>query len=91
MRLGIWWQLLAMGGGRVAETEFLTIPEVAALLRIGQRTTYDLARQRKLGGAIKVGNQWRVDRAAFRRWVDQGGRSPGGGTAGVKAEGQVQR
>jgi excisionase family DNA binding protein len=55
------------------EAEFLTIPEVAALLRIGERTTYDLARQGKLGGAVKVGSQWRVDRQAFRRWIERSG------------------
>ena len=53
------------------EEDFLTIQEVAKLLRIGQRTTYDLARRGRLGGAIKVGNQWRVDRAAFRRWIEE--------------------
>ena len=52
------------------EEDFLTIQEVAKLLRIGQRTTYDLARKGRLGGAIKVGSQWRVDRRAFRRWID---------------------
>ncbi len=53
----------------MTEEEFLTIPEVATLLRIGQRTTYDLARRGKLGGAIKVGSQWRVELRAFRQWV----------------------
>lgn len=67
------------------EEEFLTIQEVAALLRIGRRTTYDLARSGKLGGAIKVGNQWRVDRVAFRRWVEGEDQSRRGRKAPRKA------
>lgn len=51
-------------------TAFLTIPEVARLLRVGQRTAYSLARSGELAGAVKVGSQWRVSRAAIGRWVD---------------------
>jgi len=50
--------------GKGVSVEFLTIPEVADLMRIGQRTAYELARSGQLGGAIKVGNQWRVERRA---------------------------
>ena len=39
--------------------EYLTLPEAAALLRIGERTAYELARKRELP-AIKIGGQWRV-------------------------------
>ena len=63
------------------EEDFLTIQEVATLLRIGQRTTYDLARRGRIGGAIKVGNQWRVDRVAFRKWVEAEDESRRGRTA----------
>lgn len=48
--------------------EYLTLAEAAELLRIGERTCYDLARQRRLPAA-KVGGQWRIRRAdleAFR-------------------------
>ena len=51
-------------------TEFLTIPEVARLLRVGQRTAYALARAGELAGAVKVGNQWRVSRTVLGRWVE---------------------
>jgi excisionase family DNA binding protein len=53
--------------------EFLTLKEVAKLLRIGERTTYELCRTGQLGGAIKVGGQWRIEREAFSRWVERGG------------------
>ena len=69
----------------MGEPEFLTIPEVATLLRIGERTTYDLARQGKLGGAVKVGNQWRVDRKALRRWIERSGRARVGPPGAARA------
>ena len=53
--------------------QFLTLPEVCALLRIGERTAYELCRTGQLGGAVKVGGQWRVERQAFDKWVEQGG------------------
>ena len=52
---------------------FLTISEVSVLLRLGQRTVYELCRQGRLGGAIKIGGQWRVERTALEAWVRQGG------------------
>ncbi len=54
-------------------TEFLTIPEVCDLLRLSERTVYDLCRSGTLAGAVKVGRQWRVERAAFEEWVRKGG------------------
>jgi len=63
--------------------EFLTIPEVAKLLRVGERTAYGLARDGKLP-AIKVGNQWRVRRTALEEWVDAGRAIAAGGP--IKAD-----
>lgn len=54
------------------DTEFLTIPEVALLLRIGEKTAYTLAREGKLP-AFKAGNQWRVPKKALDQWVAAGG------------------
>lgn len=54
-------------------TSFLTLEEVCDLLRIGKRTAYELARTGKLGGAVKVGGQWRVERSRFDAWVMNGG------------------
>ena len=42
--------------------EFLTISEVCDLLRLSERTVYTMCRAKRLPGAVKIGNQWRVDR-----------------------------
>jgi len=55
--------------------EYLTIPEVAELLRITERTAYSLAREGKLP-AMKVGNRWRVARATLEEWSRTGGLPP---------------
>ena len=47
---------------------FLTIDEAADLLRISPRSAYTLAREGRLEGAVKVGNQWRVNREALFEW-----------------------
>jgi excisionase family DNA binding protein len=53
--------------------DFLTIKEVCALLRLGERTVYDLAREGKLVGAAKIGGQWRVNREKLMAWLEAGG------------------
>ena len=53
-------------------TEFMTVAEAAALLRIGERTAYKLVRSGRLP-AVKVGNQWRIERGAFEAWIAAGG------------------
>ena len=53
---------------------FLTIEEAAELLRVSPRSAYTLARRGELAGAVKVGNQWRVDRDALMAWVKAEGR-----------------
>ena len=53
---------------------FLTIEEAADLLRISPRSAYTLAREGRLAGAVKVGNQWRVDKDALMTWVKEQGR-----------------
>ena len=55
------------------ENTFLTIEEAADLLRISPRSAYTLAREGRLAGAVKVGNQWRVDRDALMAWVKEEG------------------
>lgn len=52
--------------------EFLILPEVATLLRIGERTAYDLARTHRIPAA-KVGGQWRIRRADLDAWIARGG------------------
>lgn len=52
--------------------EILTLPEAAALLRIGDRTAYDLARNQRIPAA-KVGGQWRIRRSDLDAWLARGG------------------
>jgi excisionase family DNA binding protein len=49
--------------------ELLTIPEVAELLKVAEKTVYALAQRRELPG-FKVGGQWRFSRAAINDWID---------------------
>jgi PTS system nitrogen regulatory IIA component len=55
------------------DQEFLTIGEVAKLLKLGERTVYQLAREGRIGGVAKVGNQWRFEKGALIEWMKQGG------------------
>ena len=50
--------------------EFLTLPEVAQLLKVNDKTVYSLAQKGVLPG-FKVGGQWRFKRADFDAWVEE--------------------
>ena len=52
--------------------DFLTVAEAAELLRIAERTAYKLVREGRLP-AVKVGNQWRIERSALEAWIAKGG------------------
>jgi excisionase family DNA binding protein len=69
--------------------EILTIPEVAELLKVGERTVYSLAQRRELP-CFKVGGQWRFSRGALHQWIQRKtqatigeGRAPAG-SSGTK-------
>ncbi len=53
--------------------EFITVREASELLRVTDRTLYDLCRQGKVPGAAKVGGQWRLDRKKLLAWLAEGG------------------
>ncbi len=55
---------------------FLTVKEVCRILRVSERTAYDLCRNGQIGGAVKVGGQWRIEKVAFEKWVKRGGGTP---------------
>ncbi|WP_372808588.1 PTS sugar transporter subunit IIA [Pontiella sp.] len=57
--------------------EIMTIEEVAAYLRVSERTVYDWAQKGDLPGG-KLGTTWRFKRSEVQRWVDRhlGGTSP---------------
>jgi len=49
--------------------EVLTMKEVAALLKIGEKTAYTMAQQGELPG-FKVRGQWRFKRKDTDRWIE---------------------
>ena len=52
----------------MADDEILTIREVAALLKVGEKTAYTMAQSGKLPG-FKVRGQWRFRRADIDEWI----------------------
>jgi putative molybdopterin biosynthesis protein len=65
----------------MAGPDILTLAEAAAMLRIGERTAYDLARQGRIPAA-KVGGQWRIRVRDLERWLDHGGEANASASAG---------
>ena len=51
-----------------AESEILTLEEVAAYLKAGKRTVYRLAQEGKIP-AFKLGGTWRFRRSDLDRWI----------------------
>ena len=51
------------------DPEFLTIREVAELLRIGEKTAYTLVQTGELPG-FKAGGQWRFRRSDLDAWIE---------------------
>jgi excisionase family DNA binding protein len=49
--------------------EILTLPEVAQLLKVAEKTVYTMAQKGELP-AFKVGGQWRFRRADLDAWID---------------------
>jgi excisionase family DNA binding protein len=53
----------------VTNDEVLTIKEVAALLKLAEKTVYSMAQQGELP-AFKVRGQWRIRRSELDLWID---------------------
>ena len=53
------------------DDEILTIQEVAATLRISERTIYAMAKEGRLPGAVKIGRSWRVLRPKLMAWLEE--------------------
>lgn len=65
----------------MADAEILNIREVAALLRVADKTAYTLSQSGDLPG-FKVGGQWRFRRRDIEAWIDaQTRRTPDDGDA----------
>ena len=50
--------------------EILTLPELAAYLKLAERTVYGYAQKGILPG-VKVGSAWRFRRADILAWLEQ--------------------
>lgn len=64
--------------------EVLTIKEVAALLKLAEKTVYAMAQAGEIP-AFKIRGQWRIKRTELDRWIDaqpRGGESGGGNDDG---------
>ncbi|MBZ0130438.1 MAG: helix-turn-helix domain-containing protein [Rhodobacteraceae bacterium] len=48
----------------------LTVPEVAVLLKVAEKTVYTMARKGQIP-AFKVGGQWRFRHDDIDRWIDE--------------------
>ncbi len=55
--------------------ELLNIKEVAALLRLAEKTVYSMAQAGELP-AFKVRGQWRIRRADLDAWMQEQRRAP---------------
>lgn len=65
------WQVLptAAGASPYMTDEILTLPEVAQLLKVAEKTVYTMAQKGELP-AFKVGGQWRFRRTDLDAWID---------------------
>jgi excisionase family DNA binding protein len=52
------------------QDEILTLPEVAQLLKVAEKTVYTMAQRRELP-AFKVGGQWRFKREDIDQWIER--------------------
>ncbi len=50
--------------------EILTLPEVAGLLKVGDKTVYTMAQRGELP-AFKVRGQWRFKLIDMDRWIEE--------------------
>ena len=50
--------------------EILTLPEVARLLKVAEKTVYTMAQRAEIP-AFKVRGQWRFKRIDLDRWIEQ--------------------
>ena len=52
------------------QDEILTLPEVAQLLKVAEKTVYSMAQKGQLP-AFRVGGQWRFKRVDIDLWIEQ--------------------
>jgi excisionase family DNA binding protein len=55
---------------RMQNEQILTIKDIAALLKVGEKTVYTMAQSGELPG-FKVRGQWRFSRKDIDDWIEQ--------------------
>lgn len=80
---GIGWNLVDFSVPRLCRDklmaeEVFTIKEVAALLKLAEKTVYSMANSGELP-AFKVRGQWRIRGAQLERWMEEQPRGGGDG------------
>lgn len=55
---------------RLVSDEILTLPEIAQLLKVAEKTVYTMAQKGEIP-AFKVGGQWRFRRVDLNAWIDR--------------------
>lgn len=63
------WRKVKVNDERNSQIPFMmSVQEMAAILRIGKNTAYDLIRSKKVRG-VRVGHQIRVSREALLKFI----------------------
>jgi len=57
--LKVWCSMASMNSGNISEVRFLTVAEVAAVMRVSKMTVYRLVHSGELA-AVRVGRSFRV-------------------------------
>ena len=57
--LKVWCSMASMSSGNISEVKFLTVAEVAAVMRVSKMTVYRLVHSGELA-AVRVGRSFRV-------------------------------
>jgi excisionase family DNA binding protein len=70
-----------MDDERLSDGEIMTLQEVAAYLKLAERTVYLYAQRGQLPG-IKIGSAWRFRRTDLDAWLDEQRRLTEVGTSG---------
>ena len=64
--------MAATGRGWQQGSPVLTVTEIAHLLRLGERTVYEMLRTGRIAGAAKAGGKWRVNEQKLSNWMAAG-------------------
>ncbi len=56
-----------------ADTDVLTVDELASLLRVNRKTCYAAIGRGEIPGARRIGTTIRISRSRVMRWLEEGG------------------